>query len=118
MRAFIVSVSVVIGLLAGCSLFQSTPPAPEPAATQIAVPTPAPAPAPAPAVHAIMPGTKGLRSAQHALNLKGYHLKEDGQPGPRTTAALANFQKKTGIEPAKGQLDGDTWKALGLSEGP
>jgi peptidoglycan hydrolase-like protein with peptidoglycan-binding domain len=105
--------SVVCGFLALFGLANcsgSSQPAPAP------VPEPAPIPAPSPAPHHPL-GTHGVMSLQRALNLKGFHLKEDGWAGAHTTAALKQFQQQTGIQPANGQIDDQTWSALGLSEG-
>jgi Putative peptidoglycan binding domain len=55
-----------------------------------------------------------VKSAQDALKAKGYDPgASDGAMGPRTRAALRNFQKAEGLR-ATGRLDTDTRSKLGV----
>jgi peptidoglycan hydrolase-like protein with peptidoglycan-binding domain len=54
-----------------------------------------------------------LKAAQEALNTHGAKLTADGVMGPKTRAALEEFQKAHGLE-VSGRLDQATEKALGL----
>jgi len=59
-------------------------------------------------------GQKEVKSAQKALKAKGYDAgATDGAMGPRTRAALRNFQKAEGLR-ATGQLDAETRSKLGV----
>ena len=61
-----------------------------------------------------MMGQQEVKSAQEALKAKGYDPgASDGAMGPRTRAALRNFQKAEGLR-ATGQLDADTRSKLGV----
>jgi peptidoglycan hydrolase-like protein with peptidoglycan-binding domain len=58
-----------------------------------------------------------VRSAQQALKDHGFDPGEiDGKMGPRTEAALKQFQGSKGMQ-ASGQLDSKTLAALGVSGG-
>jgi hypothetical protein len=55
-----------------------------------------------------------VRSAQQALNDKGYNVgAADGQWGPATQDATRRFQQSSGL-PATGELDRSTLTALGV----
>jgi peptidoglycan hydrolase-like protein with peptidoglycan-binding domain len=57
-----------------------------------------------------------VRTAQQALADKGYNPGPvDGLMGPKTRAAVQDFQRKEGLEPS-GQLDMKTMSRLGTSE--
>jgi peptidoglycan hydrolase-like protein with peptidoglycan-binding domain len=59
-------------------------------------------------------GQQEVKSAQEALKAKGYNAgASDGAMGPRTRAALRNFQKAEGLR-ATGRLDADTRSKLGV----
>ena len=59
-------------------------------------------------------GQQEVKSAQEALKAKGYDAgASDGAMGPRTRAALRNFQKAEGLR-ATGRLDADTRSKLGV----
>jgi hypothetical protein len=59
-------------------------------------------------------GRQEVKSAQEALKAKGYDAgASDGAMGPRTRAALRNFQKAEGLR-ATGRLDADTRSKLGV----
>ena len=56
-----------------------------------------------------------VRVVQETLKAKGHDPGPiDGRLGPKTTAALRDFQKKEGL-PASGRLDGQTLGRLGLA---
>ena len=61
-----------------------------------------------------MTGKQEVKSAQEALKAKGYNAgASDGVMGPRTRAALRNFQKAERLR-ATGQLDAETRSKLGV----
>ncbi|HET8748111.1 MAG TPA: peptidoglycan-binding domain-containing protein, partial [Ramlibacter sp.] len=53
---------------------------------------------------------------QEKLSAAGHEVQPDGIMGPKTQAALKEFQQKQGLQ-ASGQLDQQTLAALGVSEG-
>ena len=55
-----------------------------------------------------------VRSAQTALNDRGYSVGVDGRWGPNTESAVRDFQSKNGLT-ATGKLDSATLNALGVS---
>jgi len=57
-----------------------------------------------------------IKQAQEKLSTKGHDVSADGVLGPKTQAAVKEFQEKEGIQ-ASGQLDQETLAALGVSEG-
>ncbi len=56
---------------------------------------------------------KGVMALQEALNRTGAGLKVDGRMGPKTRAALKDYQAKNGLK-ATGQLDRESRTKLGL----
>jgi carboxyl-terminal processing protease len=59
-------------------------------------------------------GQQEVKSAQDALKAKGYDPgASDGAMGPRTRAAVRNFQKAEGLR-ATGRLDPETRTKLGV----
>jgi hypothetical protein len=61
------------------------------------------------------PDSNTIRSAQQALNARGYHAgAEDGQLGPSTQDAIRRFQQASGL-PQTGYLGHETLQALGIS---
>ena len=61
-----------------------------------------------------MMGQQQVKSMQGALKAKGYDPGAvDGALGPRTRAALRDFQKAEGLR-ATGRLDADTRLKLGV----
>jgi peptidoglycan hydrolase-like protein with peptidoglycan-binding domain len=57
-----------------------------------------------------------IKQAQEKLSSKGHDVQADGVLGPKTQAALKEFQEKEGIQ-ASGRLDQETLAALGVEEG-
>jgi peptidoglycan hydrolase-like protein with peptidoglycan-binding domain len=57
-----------------------------------------------------------IKQAQEKLSSKGHDVQADGVLGPKTQAALKEFQEKEGIQ-ASGRLDQETLAALGVDEG-
>jgi len=57
-----------------------------------------------------------IKQAQEKLSSKGHDVQADGVLGPKTQAAVKEFQQKEGIQ-ASGRLDTETLAALGVSEG-
>src|SRR5262245_49485397 len=57
-----------------------------------------------------------IRQAQEQLSSKGHEVQADGKLGPKTQAAVKEFQQSEGIQ-ASGRLDQETLAALGVSEG-
>ena len=57
-----------------------------------------------------------IKQAQEQLSSKGHDVQADGVLGPKTQAALKEFQEKEGIQ-ASGRLDQETLAALGVDEG-
>lgn len=54
-----------------------------------------------------------VKSAQEALNKHGAQLVADGKMGPKTHAAIRDFQKSNNLK-VTGKLDSATQKALGI----
>jgi peptidoglycan hydrolase-like protein with peptidoglycan-binding domain len=62
-------------------------------------------------------GQEHVKAAQQALKDKGHDPgMVDGRMGPKTQAALRDFQKAEGLE-ASGRLDAKTMQALGIEGG-
>jgi peptidoglycan hydrolase-like protein with peptidoglycan-binding domain len=62
-------------------------------------------------------GDEKVKAAQQALKDKGYDAGTvDGRMGPKTQAALRDFQKAQGME-STGDLDPKTTQALGMDVG-
>ena len=62
-------------------------------------------------------GDEKVKAAQQALKDKGYDAGTvDGRMGPKTQAALRDFQKAQGME-STGDLDPKTTQALGMDMG-
>lgn len=57
-----------------------------------------------------------VKQVQEKLSAAGHEVQPDGIMGPKTQAALKEFQEKQGLQ-ASGQLDQQTLAALGVSEG-
>jgi peptidoglycan hydrolase-like protein with peptidoglycan-binding domain len=57
-----------------------------------------------------------IKQAQEKLSAAGHEVQADGIMGPKTQAALKEFQEKKGLQ-ASGELDQQTLAALGVSEG-
>jgi len=89
------------------------PAAPVPAAPTAAAPSGASAAAPAtgPKTHAAMGRGARVERLQTALNTNGAQLTVDGKMGPKTSAALMDFQKAHGLKPT-GHVDKETMAAL------
>jgi len=56
-----------------------------------------------------------IKQAQEKLSSKGHDVQADGVLGPKTQAAVKEFQEKEGIQ-ASGRLDQETLAALGVDE--
>jgi peptidoglycan hydrolase-like protein with peptidoglycan-binding domain len=91
------------------------PAAPAPATPAPAAPSTSGASAPAPAAgaktHAAMGRGQRVERVQTALNANGAQLTVDGKMGPKTSAALMDFQKAHGLK-ATGHVDKETMAAL------
>ncbi|MBW4584469.1 peptidoglycan-binding protein [Aetokthonos hydrillicola Thurmond2011] len=61
----------------------------------------------------LRPGSTGedVKHLQHDLNIYGYHLAVDGIFGPKTEAAVKDFQKSHGLV-VDGIVGPKTWAAL------
>ena len=57
-----------------------------------------------------------VKQVQQKLSDAGHQLEVDGIMGPKTQAALREYQQKNDLQ-ASGQLDQKTMAALGVSEG-
>jgi hypothetical protein len=55
-----------------------------------------------------------IREVQIALKSQGFDVVVDGQMGPRTMAALTQFQRRQGLQ-ATGKIDSQTVAALGVN---
>ena len=60
------------------------------------------------------PDSATIQSAQAKLREEGHKLSVDGVWGPKTAAALRDFQKANSL-PATGTLDSETLAALQIS---
>jgi peptidoglycan hydrolase-like protein with peptidoglycan-binding domain len=93
--------------LAACSSHEqeaaATPPPAAQAPQPVTPPTSAPQAMSAPRVDVV----------QRALNANGAHLTVDGRVGPKTEAALRNFQRQHNL-PVTGRPDSATITALGI----
>lgn len=109
-----IAVAGIIGLLATCSPGKANPTQVQIAAAACVFPVHFP-------LHhhpVVYSDTRHVQALQHALSEKGYNPGTiDGKFGPHTRRALVHFQHDTGIKPANGQIDDQTWAALGLSHG-
>jgi peptidoglycan hydrolase-like protein with peptidoglycan-binding domain len=63
---------------------------------------------------ATRPSDSTVRSAQTALNDRGYNVGVDGRWGPNTESAVRSFQAKNGLT-ENGRLDSATLNALGVT---
>ncbi|MGH8742103.1 MAG: peptidoglycan-binding domain-containing protein, partial [Burkholderiales bacterium] len=61
-------------------------------------------------------GQEAVKQAQEKLSAAGHQVQPDGIMGPKTQAALKEFQQSKGLD-ASGKLDQQTLAALGVSEG-
>jgi peptidoglycan hydrolase-like protein with peptidoglycan-binding domain len=57
-----------------------------------------------------------VKQVQQKLSAAGHQIEVDGIMGPKTQAALKEYQQKQGMQ-ATGQLNQETLAALGVSEG-
>ena len=57
-----------------------------------------------------------VKQVQQKLSEAGHEVQPDGIMGPKTQAALKEFQEQKGLQ-ASGELDQQTLAALGVSEG-
>ena len=57
-----------------------------------------------------------IKQVQEKLSAAGHNVQADGIMGPKTQAALKEFQQSKGLD-ASGELDQKTMAALGVSEG-
>ncbi len=120
-RRFATSVCLAIAtsLIGAASLAQTpaAPAAPAPAPAAAAPATPAPAAAPSAATPAsgthmhAMARSQRIEKLQSALNANGAKLTVDGKMGPKTHAALMDFQKAHGLK-TTGRPDKETRDAL------
>lgn len=62
----------------------------------------------------VLEATDGVKEVQQALNRMGFSLTVDGVMGPRTEAAVRDFQARTGLA-VDGIVGPKTRKALGLA---
>ena len=130
-----VCLAMATSLMAAPMLAQAQAPAAAPATPAPATPapaTPAPAtpasaapaagasapagsaaatPAPAAKPHAHASRGQRIEQLQTALNANGAQLTVDGKSGPKTTAAVSDFQKAHGLK-VTGHADKETWAAL------
>jgi len=125
-----VCLAMATSLMAAPMLAQAQAPAAAPATPAPATPAPAtpasaapaagasaPAgsaaatPAPAAKPHAHASRGQRIEQLQTALNANGAQLTVDGKSGPKTTAAVSDFQKAHGLK-VTGHADKETWAAL------
>jgi peptidoglycan hydrolase-like protein with peptidoglycan-binding domain len=59
-------------------------------------------------------GDQSVKAAQEALNRNGANIEADGRLGPKTKAAIRQYQQKNGLQ-ATGTLDSQTKARLGVS---
>jgi peptidoglycan hydrolase-like protein with peptidoglycan-binding domain len=59
-------------------------------------------------------GDQSVKAAQEALNRNGANITADGKMGPKTKAAIREYQQKNGLQ-ATGNLDSQTKARLGVS---
>jgi hypothetical protein len=59
-------------------------------------------------------GDQSVKAAQEALNRNGANINADGKLGPKTKAAIRQYQQKNGLQ-ATGTLDSQTKARLGVS---
>lgn len=59
-------------------------------------------------------GDPKVKAAQEALNRSGANITADGKLGPKTKAAIRQYQQKNGLQ-ATGNLDSQTMARLGVS---
>ena len=57
-----------------------------------------------------------VKQVQQKLSAEGHQLSADGQMGPKTQAALKEYQQKNGLQ-ATGQIDQQTLAKLGIEAG-
>jgi peptidoglycan hydrolase-like protein with peptidoglycan-binding domain len=110
-RRFATSVCLAIATsLLGAAAFAQAPAAPAAAAPAAATAPSAAKPASGTHMHA-MARTERIEKLQSALNANGAKLTVDGKMGPKTHAALMDFQKAHGLK-ATGRPDKETRDAL------
>jgi len=59
-------------------------------------------------------GDAKVKAAQEALNRNGANIEADGKLGPKTKAAIRQYQQRNGLQ-ATGNLDSQTMARLGVS---
>ena len=57
-----------------------------------------------------------VKQAQEKLSAEGHNVQADGIMGPKTQAAVKEYQESKGLKPS-GQLDQQTMSSLGVSQG-
>ena len=107
--------AILAAAIAAPAFAQSGAPIPSNAPPRSATATAAPAGAKAmPAAKSAAPAADRVKAAQNALNRSGARLDVDGKMGPKTRAALKDYQSKNGLQ-ATGSLDSATRAKLGVS---
>lgn len=61
-------------------------------------------------------GPEVVKQVQEKLSAEGHQLTPDGKMGPKTQAALKEYQQKNGLQ-ATGQIDQETLAKLGIESG-